>query len=752
MALLRSRDEKCIRNSRFFDAGWYRQSYADVRGDAARHYLKTGALVGYDPGPEFSTQGYLAANPDVAAAGLNPLLHYERHGRAEGRTGHETGALQPVAEAAAEPTLPTPCSDYAVIVHAFHPGCFDDLRRALANFPETVDRYVSYPRGSQAHSEAIIRDAFPGAVPVAVDNLGQDVGAFLQVLQRIGPGKYAFFCKLHSKVGDKLPSIWREALLRGTVGSSARVAQFEQLFRMQPELMLGGTRELFLHGPSYVMENGVQLGRLLEKAGLSGAALDQDWGFFAGTFFWMRAAVAEQLLGCIDPAEFSAGKVQRDGQLAHAGERLAGLLSQAMGGQVALASCLDLSAAVEVLSGLPDESPRSYVPMMQLLQSLQTGWIGRRVEAMVAGREPGLGSSRVYDEASRAVAQRADYAIITPTGDRPEAFRQCIRMVATQTVQPQEWIVVDDGRMPLLERVSLPDWVTYVRRDPAPDDPPHTLSCNVLAALEHVSADRVLIVEDDDWYSPLYAEFMLPWLECYDLVGLNLIRYYHLQGRAWKHGHPPAHTAFAQSAFRRGHAWEHLAAVCRTGFPEVREKGVLDRYWWHSFEGKKYLVDAHPCLHLGLKGGFGRPGLASGHDRAEVDYIPDRNGAYMEVVLGPDVVHYARFRKRVCRPFALCTVVSGQGAAQELPDLGLPFFDCYVFSDVKMALPPPWQQLPLDWDKERTLDTMARGKALSHKNFPDYEWTVWVTPEALSREDIGRAATKAIAAKIAVLE
>ena len=33
----------------------------------------------------FDTQGYLAANPDVAAAGVNPLTHYLQFGIYEGR-------------------------------------------------------------------------------------------------------------------------------------------------------------------------------------------------------------------------------------------------------------------------------------------------------------------------------------------------------------------------------------------------------------------------------------------------------------------------------------------------------------------------------------------------------------------------------------------------------------------------------------------------------------------------------------------
>jgi hypothetical protein len=642
LVLARAREVKLIRNSRFFDADWYRRHHSGRWRDPAKHYLTKGAGAGLDPGPEFSTLGYLAANPDVAAAGMNPLVHYELHGQAEGRTGHAPVPDAPAPEEASAAGLPEPSSDYAVIVHAFHPGCFEDLHQALDAFPAKVDRYVSYPRNSEAHSEAVIRAAFPGCILIPVDNVGQDVGAFLQVLAQIGQGRYAFYCKLHSKLGDKLPSVWREALLRGTVDSPERVAQFERIFREQPEVLLGGARELFLHGDSYVMENADTLGRLLAKAGLPAQAPGAEWGFFAGTFFWMRDTVAERLIACMAPSDFSHDAVKRDGQLAHALERLAGRLPTAMGGQVALASSVDLSAPVQVLSGLPPEAPRRYVPMMQVLQGLQTDWIGRRAEAMVAGEAPGLGAVRARVEEARAAARQGDYAVITPTGDRPEAFSRCIQMVATQTLRPREWIVVDDGQVPLTELMRLPDWATYIRREPVADDPPHTLSCNVLAALEHLSADRVLIIEDDDWYSPLYAEFLLPWLECYDLVGLNLIRYYHLEGRAWKHGHPPAHTAFAQSAFRRGHAWEHLAAVCRTGFPEIREKGVLDRYWWQTFEGRKYLINDHPCLHLGLKGGLGRPGLASGHDRAEVDYIPDPEGRYLEGVLGKDASHFSR--------------------------------------------------------------------------------------------------------------
>ncbi|MCA0998662.1 rhamnan synthesis F family protein [Alloyangia pacifica] len=622
-----------LNKSRYFDPAWYCAHTPGVsaRG-AARHYLAQGAAAGADPGPEFSSRGYLAANPDVAAAAVNPLLHYEDYGRAEGR------AVQPPLGKIA---APGGTGDYAVIVHAYHPEAFDELRRALAAFPGSVDRYVSYPRGSDLHDAARIAEAFPGAVPVAVDNLGQDVGAFLQVLERIERGRYRFYCKLHTKMGDKLPGLWRGALLQGTVGAAARVAQFEAAFRNRPEVLLGGARELFLHGPSYLLDNAPQLAPLLDKADVPAEVLQADWGFFGGTFCWLRAELVERLLGCLRAGDFAPGMaVRRDGQLAHAGERLTGLLAHAMGGQVALASCIDPGAPVEVLAGLPPEAPRHNVPMTEMLGGMGTQWIGPAVAAMAAGEAPGLGESRRVSAAALAAAQRGDYAILTPTGDRPEAFAQCLRMVATQSLLPREWVVVDDGHVPLTAQLDLPDWARYLHRPRSAGDPRHTLSCNVLAGLGQISADKVLIFEDDDWYSPLYAEFLLPWLDSFDLVGLNLIRYYHLQGRAWKHGHPPGHTAFAQSAFCRGPAWDGLARVCRSQSAEIRDHGLIDRHWWHGFEGRKYLIQTHPALHLGLKGGAGRPGLAPGHDRAELDYNPDPEGAYLKEVMGADEVYY----------------------------------------------------------------------------------------------------------------
>lgn len=52
---------------------------------AEEHYNTFGRFEGANPNATFNTDEYLAANPDVAAAGVNPFTHYLHFGAAEGR-------------------------------------------------------------------------------------------------------------------------------------------------------------------------------------------------------------------------------------------------------------------------------------------------------------------------------------------------------------------------------------------------------------------------------------------------------------------------------------------------------------------------------------------------------------------------------------------------------------------------------------------------------------------------------------------
>ena len=79
---------RLIRASGLFDAAWYLETYPDVaaRGvDPVLHYIRHGAREGRDPNSLFSSSWYLATYREVAERGENPLADYIRSGVALGR-------------------------------------------------------------------------------------------------------------------------------------------------------------------------------------------------------------------------------------------------------------------------------------------------------------------------------------------------------------------------------------------------------------------------------------------------------------------------------------------------------------------------------------------------------------------------------------------------------------------------------------------------------------------------------------------
>jgi hypothetical protein len=74
-----------IRRSLLFDSDWYRTQNGQAADDGVEHFCTHGWRAGARPNPYFDTQWYLAQNPDIAAAGVNPLLHYHAFGEAAGR-------------------------------------------------------------------------------------------------------------------------------------------------------------------------------------------------------------------------------------------------------------------------------------------------------------------------------------------------------------------------------------------------------------------------------------------------------------------------------------------------------------------------------------------------------------------------------------------------------------------------------------------------------------------------------------------
>lgn len=205
--------------------------------------------------------------------------------------------------------------------------------------------------------------------------------------------------------------------------------------------------------------------------------------------------------------------------------------------------------------------------------------------------------------------------IITPTGDRPEAFELTRKWVASQTRQPDQWIVVDDGKEPLPDYLRI--GIDYIRREPKEKEG-HTLVLNMKEAVKHIRGDMILIFEDDDWYGPAYVETMAHYLENYDLVGESYARYYHLPSMKCRRIGNAHHASFCQTGFTSKIL--PIFKACLEGDP------YIDARLWKTIDMNKYLiVDTEDTLklHCSLKGLKGRKGIGSGHNQDSGYYHVD---------------------------------------------------------------------------------------------------------------------------------
>jgi len=197
--------------------------------------------------------------------------------------------------------------------------------------------------------------------------------------------------------------------------------------------------------------------------------------------------------------------------------------------------------------------------------------------------------------------------LITPTGDRPLAFALCQRWMKNQTLQADQWIVVDDGKVPLLKPTAR---MEYVRRKPQSNDPKFTLIKNLKAAIPHIKGNKIIIIEDDEYYAPNYVKTMAAKLNEHEIVGIGNSKYYHLStgsnmmiGNRW-------HASLAQTAFRSS----FLAEFERHLNPS---NDFLDMRLWKGIRGNGrgfIFLDGNDYLYVGIKGLPGRQGIGTGHN------------------------------------------------------------------------------------------------------------------------------------------
>ncbi len=306
---------KLINKSRFFNKKWYLKKYPEVRefsGSPAEHYLSVGWRKGFDPSEYFSTEEYLKINGDVEIVGINPLLHYITKGYDEGRKYNIDHCDYRPMEFKRKikrnfgrilyngKIKKNKNAKILVILHMFYMSSWKEIKEYLKNLEVyDYDLLITYPETS--YNEEVINNikSYKSDVVFKVcDNLGYDVGPFLEALGDIKIDDYDIIYKLQSKgVNRKHIYIygqyfkhrdWFLNLYEGCLGAMSVHKTIDKLMNKE-KVGIVAAKNLIIKDPVH-KQNMVK--NYMKEEGMK---IPSDYYFVSGTCFAAKAEIMKPI-------------------------------------------------------------------------------------------------------------------------------------------------------------------------------------------------------------------------------------------------------------------------------------------------------------------------------------------------------------------------------------------------------------------------------------------------------------------------
>ena len=220
----------------------------------------------------------------------------------------------------------------AIVVHAFYS---EQLHLILNKVQDVVQYnqeheihiYITLPEGRDDLLAVI--DAFAIATTVqAFPNKGMDLLPFLVLIPQLQT--YDWVLKLHTKnCHDELNKLWFETLVNELVGSPKIFFDTVNILTSHQQWCMAGIAPFFLSAHRLMFNNRSNIDKL---ANLWQLDIYQDWGFFAGSLYWLKPqfllASAQKIL---QHKAWFDDSYAKDGLMAHAVERLITLVAQKHG-------------------------------------------------------------------------------------------------------------------------------------------------------------------------------------------------------------------------------------------------------------------------------------------------------------------------------------------------------------------------------------------------------------------------------------
>ena len=215
----------------------------------------------------------------------------------------------------------------AVVAHVYYPDLWPEIAVAIGNLAEPFDLFVTLVAGAADGLAPAVRESWPFARVMVVDNHGRDIVPFIEIIRTGVLFRYELVCKLHTKRSfwHEDGDAWRQSLIGGVLGSPSVARAVTAAFRADPDLGLVVADGQIYSGRELWVGNEKHLLRLFRHFGMDRSAYDKS--FAGGSIYWIRAGLLRGLadlhLGFDD---FEIEPLDADGSMAHAVERLVSLI------------------------------------------------------------------------------------------------------------------------------------------------------------------------------------------------------------------------------------------------------------------------------------------------------------------------------------------------------------------------------------------------------------------------------------------
>lgn len=227
--------------------------------------------------------------------------------------------------------------------------------------------------------------------------------------------------------------------------------------------------------------------------------------------------------------------------------------------------------------------------------------------------------------------------VITTSTARPWCFSRLTEYMTTQQLACR-WIVVGEDHTKYdfetakaIEGVSL----EIIKRKRKRIESLPSICLNWQVALKNFDpSETVVVMEDDDFYSPEYLRSMWAMSLSAPLFGFNSDIYYNIRSRRWMKMRNISHCSLAMTGFGAS-VLPLLSEILNEPSP------FIDLSLWDRWGGGKTIVeqDQKKPMHIGLKGCPGVSGCGSFHSN-EVLPCSDPSGKRLIDWLGQSAKEY----------------------------------------------------------------------------------------------------------------